>query len=207
MALRLAAVGKHWARGWPWAARWKPWLWARKWAAAATEAGARGAVKVYSVDDASRSLMDIDLYVADLKAAIARSGADVVLAAHTGNGRDLMAAAAFDLGAGLIADCLEVRAPAGRLVGVRPVYSGNILVDVSVAGSLQFATLRPRAAAPAPDQGAAAEIVSLAPAAAAGRVAVQKVERAETGEISLTDANIIVSAAAGWPKTPNWASN
>ncbi|NUQ37797.1 MAG: electron transfer flavoprotein subunit alpha/FixB family protein [Caldilineales bacterium] len=171
-------------------------------AAVAAEAGARGAAKVYRVDDASRGLVDIDLYAADLKAAIAHSGAEVVLAAHTGNGRDVMAAAAFDLGAGLIADCLELRADAGRLVGVRPVYSGNILVDVRVAGEPQFATLRPRASAPAADQGAAAEIVDLAPAAGAARVAVQKVERAETGEISLTDASIIVSGGRGVAKDP-----
>lgn len=171
-------------------------------AAVAAEAGSRGASKVYLIDDASRALFDLDLYAADLKAVLTQSGADFLLASHTGNGRDLAAAVGFDLAAGVIADCLELKAESGKLVGVRPIYSGNILVDVSVDGKPQIATLRPRAAAPAQPTGAAAEVVAVAPAAAASRVQVQAVEQGETGEVSLTDASIIVSGGRGVARDP-----
>lgn len=171
-------------------------------AGVATEAGSRGAGKVYLVDDPSRALFDLDLYAADVKNVLAQSGADALLASHTGNGRDLAAAVGFDLGAGVIADCLELKADGGKLVGARPVYSGNILVDVSVDGNPQIATLRPRAASPAQPTGASAEVVAVAPAAVASKVQVKSVERAETGEISLTDASIIVSGGRGVAKDP-----
>lgn len=171
-------------------------------AEAAAEAGSRGAARVYVIDDASRALFDLDLYAADVKAVLAQSGAEALLLSHTGNGRDLAAAVGFDLNAGMIADCLELKAEGGKLVGLRPIYSGNILADVSVDGKPQIATLRPRAAAPAQATGAAAEVLAVAPAAAAARVQVKAVERAETGEISLTDANIIVSGGRGVAKDP-----
>ncbi|MCX7853454.1 MAG: electron transfer flavoprotein subunit alpha/FixB family protein [Caldilineales bacterium] len=171
--------------------------------AVAAEAGARGATKVYRIDDPSRALFDLELYTEDVKAVLAETNADALLASHTGNGRDLAAAVGFDLGVGVIADCLELKAEDGKLVGTRPIYSGNILVDVRVDGRPQIATLRPRAAAPAPVTGATAPIVDVAPAAAKARVQVQAVERAETGEISLTDASIIVSGGRGVAKDPD----
>ncbi len=171
-------------------------------AGVAAEAGSRGAGKVYLVDDPSRALFDLDLYAADVKSVLAQSAADALLISHTGNGRDLAAAVGFDLGAGLIADCLELKADGGKLVGVRPVYSGNILVDVSVDGNPQIATLRPRAASPAQPTGASAEVVAVAPASAVSKVQVKSVERAETGEISLTDASIIASGGRGVAKDP-----
>lgn len=171
-------------------------------AGAAAEAGSRGAGRVYVIDDASRGLFDLDLFTADVKAVLAQSGAEAFLVSHTGNGRDLATAVGFDLNAGMIADCLELKAEGGKLVGVRPIYSGNILADVTVDGKPQIATLRPRAAAPAPATGAAAEVVAMAPAAASARVQVKAVERAETGEVSLTDASIIVSGGRGVAKDP-----
>ncbi len=171
-------------------------------AAAAADAGSRGASKVYVVDDASRGIFDLDLFAADAKAVVAQSGADAFLASHTGNGRDLAGAVGFDLGAGVIADCLELKADGARLIGTRPIFSGNILVDVSVDGKPQVATLRPRAAAPAQPAGGSAEIVNVAPAAVASKVQVKAVERAETGEVPLTEASVIVSGGRGVAKDP-----
>ena len=171
-------------------------------AGVAAEAGSRGANKVYLVDDASRGLFDLDLFAADVKAVLGQSGSDAFLATHSGNGRDLAGAVGFDLGSGVIADCLELKADGGKLVGTRPIYAGNILVDVSVDGKPQIATLRPRAAAPAPATGASAEVVSVAPAATPSRVQIKAVERAETGEVPLTEASIIVSGGRGVAKDP-----
>jgi len=169
----------------------------------AAEAGSRGAKTVYVIDDPSRALFDLDLYAADASQVLSRSEADAFLASHTGNGRDLMAAVGFDHHVGVLADCLDLSvADKAKLVGLRPIYSGNILVDATATGPVQLATLRPRAAAPAEPTEASADIVSVAPAAVAGRVEVQKVERAEAGEVSLTDANVVVSGGRGVSKDP-----
>jgi len=167
------------------------------------EAVERGAKKVYVVEDETRALFDLEKHLADVKNALAQSGAGAFLASHTTNGRDLAAALGADQGAGVIADALELSLEDGGLKGVRGVYTGNILVDVTVDGSPQIATLRPRAFAPAEKkEGASAEVVLLAPAAVDSPYQVLEVKRAEKGEVSLTEASIIVSGGRGVAKDP-----
>lgn len=167
------------------------------------EAGARGAKTVFVVDDPSRAVFDLDLYTADAENVLTQSEADAFLASHTGNGRDLMAAVGYDRNSGVLADCLDLSVgDKARLVGLRPIYSGNILVDATETGSVQFATLRPRAASPAEDVGGSADVVAVDAVAIASRVEVQKVEHAEAGEVSLTDANVIVSGGRGVSNDP-----
>ena len=169
----------------------------------AEEAVQRGASKVYVVEDATRALFDLDRALADVKHVLDVSAADAFLASHTLNGRDLAAALAAELGAGVIADALELGLEDGKLKGVRGIYSGNILVDVTVDGSPQIATLRPRAFAPAEKvEGRTAEVVLVDPADADSPYEVLGVQRAEKGEISLTEASIIVSGGRGVAKDP-----
>ncbi len=167
------------------------------------EAVARGAGKVYSIEDETRAIFDLERCLADVKNVLAQSGADAFLASHTINGRDLAAALGADLGAGVIADALELSLEDGKLKGVRGVYSGNILVDVTVDGSPQIATLRPRAFAPAEKaEGRSAEVALVDPADADSPYEVLEVQRAEKGEVSLTEASIIVSGGRGVAKDP-----
>ncbi len=162
----------------------------------------RGAQKVYVVEDETRQLFDLERHLADVKNVLDMSGADAFLASHTSNGRDLAAALGADKTAGVIADALELSVDGDKLKGVRGVYSGNILVDVTVDGSPQIATLRPRAFAAAEDTGASADVVLVDPANVDSPYEVLGVERTETGEVSLTEASVIVSGGRGVAKDP-----
>ncbi len=167
------------------------------------EAVERGAKKVYVVEDETRALFDLERHLADVKNALEQCGADAFLASHTNNGRDLAAALGAEKGAGVIADALELGLEGDALKGVRGIYTGNILVDVTVDGSPQIATLRPRAFAPA-EKGAGgdAEVVLMDPADVDSPYEVLGVQRAEKGEVSLTEASIIVSGGRGVAKDP-----
>jgi len=175
---------------------------------AAEEAVERGAKKVYVVEDDTRALFDLDRVLADVKNVLGMSGADAFLASHTNNGRDLAAALGVESGAGVIADALELSLEGDKLKGVRGIYSGNILVDVTVDGSPQIATLRPRAFSPAEkEEGRTAEVVLVDPADVDSPYEVLEVKRAEKGEISLTEASIIVSGGRGVAKDPELGFN
>jgi electron transfer flavoprotein alpha subunit len=163
----------------------------------------RGAQKVYVVEDETRALFDLERHLADVKNVLAMSGADAFLASHTINARDLAAALGADTGAGIIADALELSVDGDKLKGVRGIYSGNVLVDVTVDGAPQIATLRPRAFAPAEKvEGANAEVSLMDPADVDSPYEVLGVQRAEKGEVSLTEASIIVSGGRGVAKDP-----
>ncbi len=163
----------------------------------------RGAKKVYVVEDETRAMFDLERHLADVKQALASSGADAFLASHTNNGRDLAAALGVEQGAGVIADALALELEGDHLKGVRGIYSGNILVDVTVDGTPQIATLRPRAFAPAEAMAdASADVVLQDPADVESPYQIKEIQRAEKGEISLTEASIIVSGGRGVAKDP-----
>ncbi|MEZ4556602.1 MAG: hypothetical protein R2854_09190 [Caldilineaceae bacterium] len=88
---------------------------------------------------------------AALKQAIA-AGATVVLTSATT--RDVVIA---DVACGWTPASprtVDLRVEGGKLVAVRSVYSSNILADISFAGDVQFASVRPRSF-PVPEAGAA----------------------------------------------------
>ena len=143
-------------------------------------------------------------YADVLKAAIDEADASVVLTSATIRGRELSAAAACDLEAGLAPDAIDLRVEDGSLVAVRTAYSGNIITDVTFNTAKQVASVRPRAF-PLPEAGAATgEVKELAVSLNEEAIAekVTKVATSDSGEVSLTDANLIVSGGRGVAQDP-----
>jgi len=139
-----------------------------------------------------------------LKEAIAHSDASVVLTSATIRGRELSAAAACDLGAGLAADVIDLRVEDGSVIGVRTAYSGNILVDVTFQSEQKFVSIRPRAF-PIPEAGAASgsvEEMNVILSLDDIPERVTDVRAADTSEISLGDASRIVSGGRGVAQDP-----
>ncbi len=146
----------------------------------------------------------LSAYTIGLKAAIAQSDATIVLTSATLRGRELAATVACELDAGLAPDAVDLKIADGALVAVRSIYSGNILTDVTFAGDLQVASVRPRSF-PMPEAGAAGgEIVTLdltLDESGLGET-VTAVQSTDSGEVSLTDASIIVSGGRGVAADP-----
>ena len=116
----------------------------------AAEAGGRGAGKVYVIDDASRAMFDLDLYRRRCQAVLGRAAPTSFWPRTPAMAVIWPGPWALTWDPGVIADCLELKADGGKLIGVRRIYAGNILVDVSVRWPASDRHLRPRAASPAP---------------------------------------------------------
>ena len=172
--------------------------------ALAQEAGGYGADEVIVINDPLLARFRLSAYAAGLHRAVERSGATVVLAAATSNGRELCAAVACDLDAGLAPDAVDLRVEDGKLVAVRSVYSNNILTDIVFASPIQFASVRPRSFA-LPEAGssqAAVQTLDLGLGAEAIPEEVIAVQSSSSGEVSLSDARIIVSGGRGVSNDP-----
>ena len=118
----------------------------------------------------------------------------------SGRGRDLSGAVACDLNTGVAADVLDLALRDGRLLATRPIYSGNIMVDVVSKADPQIASVRNRAfPAPEANPGLVGKVVKVAPVLAEGQAgtSVNSFEVVGGGEISLGDARIIVSGGRG----------
>jgi electron transfer flavoprotein alpha subunit len=170
----------------------------------AQRAGEFGADIVYTITDPLLLRYRLSAFAHGLRLAVEEVEATVVLAAATTNGRELCAAVACDLDAGLAPDVVDLRVEDEKLVAVRSLYSNNILSDVVFASARQFASVRPRSF-PMPQVGSNGAIVQpLALGLAASEVVeeIVAVEASSGGEISLTDARIIVSGGRGVASDP-----
>lgn len=169
---------------------------------AAAEVGRYGVDTLYTLQDERLAQYTLSAYAEGLLQAVEASGATVVLAAATTNGREVIAAVACDLECGLAADAVDLRVEGGELVATRAIYANNLLADVTFVSPIQFATVRPRSF-PLPEPGEGQAVVE---ALTLGAVdipeTVEKVEAADQGEISLTDARIVVSGGRGVAADP-----
>jgi len=173
-------------------------------AAVAAEAQTYGADSVLTATDPVLADYRLSAYVEVLKSAVSEAGATVVLTSGTIRGRELSAAAACDLGAGIAPDAIELGVDGGKLTATRSIYSGNILTDVIFNTDIQFASARPRAFS-MPEAGAANGSVSeLAVNISEADIPekVVSIEASDSGEVSLTDANIICSGGRGVAQDP-----
>src|SRR5262249_6475390 len=151
-------------------------------------------------DDATLAEFRLEPYVALLDKLVADEKPQIVLAGASTRGRELLAAAAADANAGLLAEVTELDLKDGALVATRPVYAGKVLSTAELASNgAQFATLRSRAfPTETEDTGKSGEVVSVAPVLSEDQIATKVESFEETkGTVNLADARIIVSGGRG----------
>jgi electron transfer flavoprotein alpha subunit len=173
--------------------------------AVAKDAVSYGADVVHLVEDPSLAAFRLDPYAAVVENLVKTHSPKVLLFPATARGRDLSAVVACDLNAGLAADCSDLSLADGGLAAVRPVFSGNLLTTVRFNGPLAVASVRARSfPTPEANPARAGEIVKSGPVAPATgvREEIKSFEATSTGEVSLTDAKIIVSGGRGVAKDP-----
>ena len=173
-------------------------------AAIVTQAQQYGVDQVLVATDPALTNYRLSAYSAGLQAAITQSNASILLVSATTQGRELSAAVACTLDAGLAPDAIDLKVEGDALIAVRSVYSGNILTDVTFSSALKVASIRPRSF-PMPEEGdISGEIVALEIAldesALGERVTAS--QAMDGGEVSLTDAHIIVSGGRGVATDP-----
>ena len=167
----------------------------------AQQAISYGADTVYLADDTTLTNFRVDPYAAVIKALVEEYQPSTMLWGGTSRGRELAAAVGADMEVGVAADCLDLQLDdEGSLVATRPIYAGNILTDVVFRGKPQIATVRSRAfPMPEPDPARAGEVVAVSAVLSEDDIPVKVVglEKATEGEMSVADANIIVSGGRG----------
>jgi len=166
------------------------------------EAGTYGADTVYLADDATLEAFRLEPYAALLAGLVREHRPEILLLGATTRGRDLSAAVAADLEAGLAADCtgLELDAEQRLLKQVRPAFGGNVMTTVVTSQQRpQIASVRPRVfERPEPTAGRQGQVVHVAVAMAEQEIPTRVLEvLSEEGGVNLTEAKVIVSGGRG----------
>ncbi len=139
----------------------------------------------------------VDAYLPAVDAAIAQSGAEIVLLGQTSLGRDLGPALAFKHNTAVAMDCVEVKAEGGKLKATRSAYGGNARAEVGFKNSPAIATIKAKSFdGLAPDSGRSGS-VSTIDAAGAPRVKVLATSKAESTGVRIEDAPVVVAGGRG----------
>ncbi len=166
----------------------------------AEEAIQRGADRAFVGSDPTLSRFRVEPYAA-LVVRLVREHAPAALVMGASNaGLEMAACVAARLGVGLASDCIGLAVEGGSLVATRPALIGNVMARV-VFGDARPAvvTVRRRVfSAPDANPGRQGDLVAAGPAMAEEDITT-KIDGFEStaGEVSLTDARVIVSGGRG----------
>jgi len=160
---------------------------------------ARGADKVYVIDNPKLEHLQDEPYARIIANLIRKHRPEIMLCPATAIGRSVLSRVAVQLRVGLTADCtgLDVNAEERYLLQTRPAFGGNIMATIlSYNHRPQLATVRHKVmkeAAPDPKRKGAVEVVEFDKTFFLSRTKVLNVVDEITSTVNITEANVIVS--------------
>jgi len=135
-------------------------------------------------------------YAAVIAEAVAKSGADFVIAPAGTFGKDVLPRVAAKLGAGMVAECVGL-ADGSALAYKRPMYAGNVIATVKVNTAKTVITARPAEFDAAEKGGGTSPVIALETAPVSGGARFVNYQLTESERPELADADIIVSGGRG----------
>ncbi|MCC7363496.1 MAG: electron transfer flavoprotein subunit alpha/FixB family protein [Dehalococcoidia bacterium] len=161
--------------------------------AQAKELIAVGADSAYTSDAATQA----DILLPAVQAAVAQSGADIVLIAQSSLGRDLGPMLAFANNTGVAMDSTELKIEAGRLRATRSAYGGNARAEHTWKSPLQVVTVKAKSFdAPEADASRSGAVTAIAEKGES-KITVLGTEKAVSTGIRIEDAAVVVSGGRG----------
>jgi len=171
----------------------------------AAEAGKYGASRLVVISDAALDHYTTEAATAAVKAAVDEVKPAVLLFSATSNGRDLAPRVGARLGVGVASDVTALEISGGKLQARRPTYSGRIFVTVEIDGTPAIATCRPNAFPVEDKSGAEAAVTEIQAPAVQGRTKLIDTKMPEAGELSIAEADVIVSGGRGLKEAQNFS--
>ena len=155
-----------------------------------------GPHEVVLAESPELALYQTEIYAGVLEEMIKTAQPQLVLMAHSAMAKDLAPRVAQRVGAGLVADCVDIRLDDGDMSFVRPIYAGKAMARLTITTPVQFVTLRANAF-PADEAPNEAEVRELKPTAIVPRAKTLTVDIPPDQGPELTEADIIVSGGRG----------
>jgi electron transfer flavoprotein alpha subunit len=157
----------------------------------------KGGGEVYLADGEAFAHYNVDAANAAVRAAIAASGADLILLSNTPSGWDVAPRVAAGLEAAFVSDCFKLDAEGGQVVFHRRVFNGKLDATLRASTPVVVATVQPGATA-AFDGATEGSVTPLrVPLEGAIRARFVQVKVAEAKGVDLSKADIIVSGGRG----------
>jgi len=164
--------------------------------------GKYGIQKVHQFNQDSLNQLDAEQYIRIISTLAESIGASVIILSHTNTGRAIAPGLSAKLKAGLVTGATELPDTTNGFTVKKNVFSGKAFCTVSIKTPVKIISLNPNVFPISNGTGTAEVIqenITLNPSA----VAIQSVSKA-SGEIPLTEAEIVVSGGRGMKGPENW---
>ena len=166
--------------------------------------GTHGVQKVLHVADEKLNELHARAYASALIAAAQKEGSKIIIALHDINGKAVTPRVAVKLKAGLVSGALSYPDLDKGFVIKKAVFSGKAFAFVNITSDVKVITLMANSFPLAPGSGKASiEKLDVSFGDKDFGIKVKSVDKV-TGEVSLADAELVVSGGRGMKGPENW---
>lgn len=158
--------------------------------------------KIHHVSGDAYSQFDAQVYSNALAKVAETAAANVIVFSNTSSGKALAPRLSAKLKAGLVSGAVALPDTSNGFVVKKSVFSGKAFAHISVTTNIKIIALNPNAYQVVAAEGSA-EVVPFNATAEAGKIKVTNITKA-SGEVPLTEAEVVVSAGRGLKGPENW---
>ncbi|HEY4156194.1 MAG TPA: electron transfer flavoprotein subunit alpha/FixB family protein [Puia sp.] len=167
-----------------------------------TALGKYGIQQVHQVNDESLNALDPQVYIRLIAEVAQATQATVVVFSHNSSGKAIAPGLSARLKAGLVTGAIALPDTGNGFLVKKNVFSGKASATVSIKTAIKIISLNPNAYPIVSAEGSA-KLVTESIRPEPSRVKLKSVSKA-SGEIPLTEAEIVVSGGRGMKGPENW---
>jgi electron transfer flavoprotein alpha subunit len=164
--------------------------------------GKYGVKKIHQVTNDSLNQFDAQVYTNVIAQAVENIGAKVVVFSNNMDGRAIAPRLSAKLKAGLVSGAVALPDTANGFVVKKNVFSGKAFANISLSTDIKIISLNPNAYKIEVGEGTA-EMIPFNTTVPPSKIKVTAINKL-SGEVPLTEAEIVVSAGRGMKGPENW---
>ncbi|HUM97270.1 MAG TPA: electron transfer flavoprotein subunit alpha/FixB family protein [Chitinophagaceae bacterium] len=164
--------------------------------------GKYGVKKIHQITGDAFNQFDTQVYTNAIAQVATTTGATVLVFSNNVNGKALAPRLSAKIKAGLVSGAVALPDTSNGFVVKKNVFSGKAFANIAVNTSVKIIALSPNAYKTTATNGIA-DVVPFQANAATPKVKILSVNKA-SGEVPLTEAEIVVSAGRGLKGPENW---
>ncbi len=164
--------------------------------------GKYGVKKIHHVTGDALNNLDAQVFTKAIADIATSTGATVIVFSNNLSGKAIAPRLSVRLKAGLVSGAVALPDITNGFVVKKNVFSGKAFANIAVNTAVKIVALSPNAYKTIDGEGTA-EVVTVASNAGTGKIKVTNTTKA-SGEVPLTEAEIVVSAGRGMKGPENW---
>ena len=164
--------------------------------------GKYGVTKIHQSSNEIFNQVDAQVYAKAIAEAVTKTNASVVVFSHNTTGKAVAARVSVRLKAGLVAGAIALPDTSNGFVVKKSVFSGKAFTNISVTTAIKIISLNPNSFNLIVGEGSA-EVTPIELTVDTPKVKITAINKV-SGEVLLTDADIVVSGGRGLKGPENW---